>query len=175
MSAAQSAEAQLRLQFSLKDLISFFEKAGVSSQSIENLQEFVTKNQTMAFLELAEAFGECMAFIDHDDVLIKIQGSFHLLAEGYNIERKLIVKRLKFLREDKKSDPSLIEKNENGLVDIDQRKALVLVQCLRLRAMLTIPIKHFKENPNFDCIAHYNKIKEHRRNLFATPNVSSKT
>ena len=174
MSAAQSAEAQARLQASLKDLIFFFEKAGVSSQSIENLQEFVSKNQTMAFLELAEAFGECMAFIDHDDLLIKIQGSFHLLADGYNIDRKLIVKRLKFLREDKKSDPAIIEKNENGLIDIDQRKALVLVQCLRVRAMLAIPIKHFKEYPNFDCIAHYNKKKADARMLFASPNVSTK-
>lgn len=174
MSAAQSAETLARLHSSLKDVISFFEKAGVSSHSIDNLNEFLTKNQTIAFLELAEAFGECMAFIDHDDLLIRLQGSFHLLADGYNIERKIILKRLKFLKEDKKSDSVLIDKNENSLVDVEQRKALVLVQCLRLRAMLTIPIRHFKEDPNYDCMSHYNKLQESKRISIVNPLPTSK-
>ena len=130
---------------------------------MENLNEFIAKNQTFGFLELSEAFGECMAFIDHDDLIAKLQFSFNLLADGYNIERKIINKRLKFLKEDKKSDPVVIDKNENNLLDVENKKATVLVQCLRLKAMTTIPVKHFKSNPNFDPIAHYKKIQEGKR------------
>ena len=42
MSAAQSAEAQARLQLSLRDIIEFFEKAGVEQHSVENLTEFLS-------------------------------------------------------------------------------------------------------------------------------------
>ena len=163
MSAAQSAEAQARLQLSLRDIIEFFEKAGVEQHSVENLTEFISKNQTFGFLELSEAFGECMAFIDHDDLLNKIQASYHLLSEGYNIERKIINKRLKFLKEDKKSDPGIIDKNENNLLDVESKKATVLVQCLRLKAMASIPVKSFKSNPNFDALLHYKKVQESKR------------
>ena len=130
MSAAQSAEGQVRLQASLKVIIEFFEEAGVELRSIENLNEFISKNQTFGFLELSEAFGECMAFIDHDDLISKIQESYYLLADMYNIERKLLIKRLKFLKEDKKSDPAVIDKNELSLLDVENKKATVLVQCL---------------------------------------------
>ena len=158
MSAAQSAEGQMRLQASLKVIIEYFEEAGVELRSIENLNEFISKNQTFGFLELSEAFGECMAFIDHDDLIAKIQESYYLLADMYNIERKLLIKRLKFLREDKKSDPAVIDKNELSLLDVENKKATVLVQCLRLKAMASIPIKYFKSNSNFDPIAHHRKI-----------------
>ena len=48
MSAAQSAEAQARLQLSLRDIIEFFEKAGVEQHSVENLTEFISKNSIIS-------------------------------------------------------------------------------------------------------------------------------
>jgi hypothetical protein len=175
MSAAQSAECQARLQVSLHDIINFFEEAGVESHSVDNLNEFISKNRTFGFLELSESFGECMAFINHDDLVAKLQISYQFLADGYNIERKIINKRLKFLKEDKKSDPAVIDKNENNLLDVEQKKATVLIQVLRLRAMSTIPVEHFKNDEKFNSLAYYNKIQEHRRSLiFGTGSSSSK-
>jgi hypothetical protein len=159
MSAAQSAEAQARLQISLRDIIDFFEKSGVENHSLDNLNEFISKNRTFGFLELSESFGECMAFIDHDELISKLQSSYNLLADGYTIERKIINKRLKFLKEDKKSDPAIIDKNENNLLDVEQKKATVLVQCLRLRAMAVIPIQNFND-VKFDSLTMYKETKK---------------
>jgi hypothetical protein len=163
MSATLSAEIQSKLLSSLKDIVDFFVSACISSRSIQNLNDLIDKNQTMAFLELAEAFGECMAFIDHDDLLHMLQESSNLLADFYSIERKNILKKLKFLKEDKKSDQAVVERNETNLVDVEAKKAFVVILCLRLRTMLEISIRHFKEDANFDCSAHYQKLQDEKR------------
>lgn len=163
MSATLSAEIQSKLLSSLKDIVDFFISACVSSRSIQNLNDLIDKNQTMAFLELAEAFGECMAFIDHDNLLHMLQESSNLLADYYSIERRTILKRLKFLKEDKKSDQAVIERNEMNLVDVGAKKSLVVILCLRLRTMLSISIMHFKEDANFDCLEHYQKLQDEKR------------
>lgn len=163
MSATLSAEIQAKLLSSLKDIVDFFTSARISSRSIQNLNDLIDKNQTMAFLELAEDFGECMAFIDHDELLHMLHESSNLLADYYSIERKTILKRLKFLKEDKKSDQAVVERNETNLVDVEVKKALVVILCLRLRTMLTISIRHFKEDANFDCLAHYQKLQDEKR------------
>ena len=163
MSTTLNADIQSKLQTSLKDIVDFFVLASISSRSIQNLNDFIEKNQTMAFLELAEAFGECMAFIEHDNLLHMLQESSNLLADFYSNERKSLLKRLKFLKEDKKSDPVIVERNETNLVDVEAKKALVVIQCLRLQAMIAIPIRLLKEDKNFDCSAYYQKIQNEKR------------
>lgn len=163
MSATLSAEIQSKLLSSLKDIVDFFISACISSRSIQNLNDLIDKNQTMAFLELAEAFGECMAFIDHDNLLHILQESSNLLTDYYSIERRSILKKLKFLKEDKKSDQAVVERKETNLVDVEAKKALVVILCLRLRTMLAISIKNFKEDANFDCLVHYQKLQNEKR------------
>ena len=149
MSGAQLAEAQARLNVSLKDVVQFFEDEGVKEHSIVLLNTFIDKHLTVDFLNLAENFGKCMAFIDHDELTSLLFKSFSILMDGYIIERKVTNKRLKLLKEDKKSDPDVILRLENLIIDIDQRKAVVTVSLARLRAMQTMSISKFKD-PKFD-------------------------
>ena len=50
MSAAQAAEAQARLNVSLKEVISFFEKNGIQEHSINLLTGFVESKKALDFL-----------------------------------------------------------------------------------------------------------------------------
>jgi hypothetical protein len=52
--AAQSAEAQARILASLREIVSFFESASVQQHSIDNMNEFLSKNQYQDFLNLVE-------------------------------------------------------------------------------------------------------------------------
>ena len=149
MSGAQLAEAQARLNVALRDIVAFFEDGGVKEHSVELLNSFIDKHLTVDFLSLAESFGKCMAFIDHDDLTSRLFKCFSLLMEGYIIERKVTNKRLKMLKEDKKSDPDVILRLENLIIDIDQRKAIATVSLARFRAMQTMSINNFKDS-NFD-------------------------
>ena len=87
-----AADAQARLQVSLRELIEFFEKYGIETRSVEKLNDFITKNQSMEFLDLCESFGECMAFIDHDELCTRLSTSYNFLSDGYNIEKWFIGK-----------------------------------------------------------------------------------
>ena len=164
MTTAQLVDAQARLNVSLRDTITFFEEAGIQENSVTLLNSFIDKHLTTDFLSLAEGYGKCMAFIDHDELVSKLFKSFQILIEGYVIERKIANKRLKLLKEDKKSDPDVILRLENLLIDLDQKKALATVSANRLRAMTSIPISNFL-NPKFDYVAHYKASIEHRKKL----------
>lgn len=164
MTTAQLADAQARLNVSLREIITFFEEAGITDNSVSLLSSFIDKHLTTDFLSLAEGYGKCMAFIDHDGLVAKLLQSFKLLIEGYVIERKIANKRLKLLKEDKKSDPEVILRLENLLIDLDQKKAVATVSAMRLRAMSTISITFF-ENPKFDAVAHNKANIEHIKKL----------
>ena len=163
MSGALLAEAQARLNVSLKEIVAFFEDQGIKEHSVDLLNNFIDKHLTVDFLSLSENFGKCMAFNDHDELNSKLFKSFTLLIEGYVIERKVTNKRLKMLKEDKKSDPDVILRLENLLIDIDQRKAIATASLARLRAMQTISINKFKD-PNFDYKKAYKEsVLAHRQ------------
>lgn len=164
MTTAQLVDCQARLNVSLRDIITFFEEAGIKENSIILLNSFIDKHLTTDFLSLAEGYGKCMAFIDHDELVVKLLKSSQLLIEGYVIERKIANKRLKLLKEDKKSDPEVIARLENLLIDLDQKKAVANVSAMRLRAMTTISISNF-HNPKFDYVAHHKASVEHHRKL----------
>lgn len=149
-----SADAQARLNVALKDIILFYEAAKVAPESILLMENFVEKHLPIDFLTLAEGFGKCMAFIDHDELVSLLYKAFILLIDGYIIERKQINKKLKILKEDKKADPNKINNMENAIVDIDGRKAIAMSTMNRLKAMNLVPAALFRD-PNFDAFAHY--------------------
>ena len=84
MTAAQSIEAQARLNVSLREVISFFEESGVQNHSIVLLNEFIDKHQSFEFLELAEKYGSCNAFLAHEKLFELLYGSWSLLYDGIN-------------------------------------------------------------------------------------------
>ena len=158
-----AADAQARLQVSLRELIEFFEKYGIESRSVEKLNDFITKNQSMEFLDLCESFGECMAFIDHDELCTRLSTSYNFLSDGYNIEKKTLNKRLKALKEDKKTEPETLAKIENAINDVEMKKASVLVNCLRVKAMVMIPSENFKKDEKYDSLKLYKQLQESKR------------
>lgn len=164
MTAAQSAENQARLNVQLRDIVTFFQESGIQEHSVELMNSFIEKNLTSDFLSLVEGYGECMAFIKHDELVEKLEASFNILIDGYVIERKLINKKLRFLKEDKKTDPEVLIRLENMLSDLDNKKALAMVSSNRLRAMKSIPLEKFMDE-NFDPIKHRKAEIQHVKDL----------
>jgi hypothetical protein len=127
MTTAQSVDAQARLNVNLREIVTFFEESGVQEQSIQLLNSFIDKHLSTDFLELAEGFGKCMAFIDHDELVNKLLKTFSSLVDGYVVERKIVSKRIRLLKEDKKTDPDVLTRQENLLLDVDNKKAIAMV------------------------------------------------
>jgi hypothetical protein len=139
------------------------EEAQVQEHSIDLLNEFIVKHQTVEFLTLAESFGQSNPFIDQDRLLFLLHNSWKTLTEGYKIERDITRKRIKLLKEDKKADPEVLQRQESLLVEIDQKRANVLIPIIRLRTMMTIEFSNFK-NDKFDYMKVHNenlKLKKH--------------
>ena len=65
MSNAQLADCTARINVSLQDIKTFYEAAECPAESLENLSSLLEGNEHVKFLELAEGFSHCMAFIDH--------------------------------------------------------------------------------------------------------------
>jgi hypothetical protein len=146
---AQLAEAQARLNVCLREIIVFLEEANIQEHSAALLNTFIDKHLTIDFLNLAEGFGKCMAFLDHDALVEKLYRSYCVLIDGYVVERKIISKKIRIMKEDKKADPDVVIRLENLLSDVDNKKALAMTSCMRLRAMNTIRFAPFK-NADFD-------------------------
>lgn len=157
MTAAQSAEAQARLNVSLKEIVSFFEQAGIEQQSIQLMENFIEKHLTTDFLTLAEGYGKCMAFISHDELISLLLKSYTCMLDGFIIERKIINKKLKLLKEDKKADPEIVSKLERLIEDVDAKKSSSLAVTMRLKVMTTIPLKEFLD-PKFNAYIYYKSL-----------------
>lgn len=162
MTSAQSAEAQARLNVLLKEIVSFFESSGIQEHSILLLNSFIDKHLTMDFLNLAEGYGGCMAFIDHNELVSKLLKTYTQLIDGYIIERKIISKRIRLLKEDKKADPEVLARQENLLIDVDNKKANGMMQMARLRAMNMIPFEKFREE-KFNAYSEYKNLIQTQR------------
>lgn len=171
--SGQSAEAQARLTASLRDVVSFMESAGVQAHSIALLNEFIAKHQTVELLGLAENYGSSTAYVghdqlmDHDQLMNLLYTSWSLLFDGYTIEKKILLKRIKLLREDKKTDPEVLARLENTLADIEQKKAHVLVNVIRFKAMITIPLADFRADKDFDYMGRHKENIERRKYLLS--------
>lgn len=156
MTSAQSADAQARLNVHLREIVTFFETSGIQQHSIDLLNSFIDKHLTMDFLNLAEGYGGCMAFIDHDELVAKLFKTYTQLIDGYIIERKILNKRIRLLKEDKKTDPEVLARQENLLIDVDNKKAVAMMSMARLRAMNSISFAKFKD-PKFNAFGEYKK------------------
>eukprot|EP01039_Chlorochromonas_danica_P000031 gene31-34_t len=160
---AQSAEAQARLNVSLREIVTFFSESGVQERSIQLLNTFIDKHLTNDFLNLAEGFGKCMAFLDHDELIAKIFRTYQCMIDGFIIERKIITKRIRLMKEDKKTDPEVLARQENLLIEVDNKKAVAIVSMARLRAMNFVPLAGFKEGEKFNAMAAYKTVLESQR------------
>jgi hypothetical protein len=147
---AQLAEIQARINVALKDIISFYEDAKCPASSLENLQGLLDSHDYMRFLELAEGFSQCMAFIDHNLIVSKMHAAWNLVHDSIVIERKMVSKRLRPLEEDKKADPELVAKLQNIKANHDRRKAKASISCAKFGFMMKIPIQEFLKDPNFN-------------------------
>ena len=168
MSAGQVAEAQARLNIVLRDIITFFQENGIQQHSADLLEGFVEKKQPLDFLNLADGYGKCMAFLPHDELIERLLAAYLALIDGYIIERKMVNKRIKNLKEDKKADPEVLARQENLLMDIDTRKATAGAACVRFRTMSQIPLEMFRDK-NFDGVAYTKKAAERKKELLAKP------
>ena len=164
MSAGQLAENHARLHVELQDVIAFFEQevgenGRVQQHSIDLLNSFIEKQLYTNFLQLVEGYGKAMAFIDHEELVLKLNKSYTLLLDGYIIEKKMARKKLNLIKEDKKADPEVLAKNEKTVADIEQKIAVAKVEFSRLKAMARVPGETFKD-PNFDFKQWYKEEKE---------------
>ena len=156
-------EAQTRLTLGLRDIVSFFEKSEVPQRSIDILNDYLDKNLSNELLNLSESYGRSMAFINHDELIFKLYNGWNLMLEGFTIERKVIARRIRFLKEDKKTDPAVLIRLETLIKDLDVKKASVMTEAMRLKYMTTISIEKFKQDPNFDYeTAYMATLMKHR-------------
>ena len=156
---ASAAECQARLNIELENLLMFFEESEVQEHSILNMKELIEQNLINDCLSLAEGFGQCMAFINHEDLLTKLLSCYSVLLDGVKLERKQTGKKLGLLREDKKVDPDVLAKWEGLMDGIELRLSSGKVEYARLKAMEFLTLDKFKD-PTFDYKQAYYAEKE---------------
>lgn len=156
------SEIQGRLNVSLQYILSFFESQGLLDNSIKSLNQYSTKHLTSEFLSLSESFGKCMVFIDHDELCRLLHNSWTLYYDALTIDRKLTLKRLKVLREDKKADLTTVTKLETHLANVEEKKTSALVNMTRIRCMMLIPVEKFRSDENFDFKLEYEMLQKNK-------------
>ena len=150
-----SAEAQARVSIALRDVVAFYEGEGLPPRSVGVLTDYLDRNLQIEFLKLCESYGKTMAFINQDELINRLYNAWSALLDYLTVDRKVIQRRLRFMKEDKKQEPANIQRAELQLQEADEKKAVVLMQTMRLKYMKTMPIDTFKSNPNFDYKAAY--------------------
>lgn len=153
-----AAEAQARLNVCFRDIISFYQQAGIDPNSVAMLDSFIDRHLPFDFLSLAEGFGKCMAFINHDELLALLIKGYSTLIDGFNAERKGVSKRHKLLLEDKKADPAVVARLENLMADLDSRKQQAETINQKLKVMNMVPAALFRD-PKFEPYEYYQKIR----------------
>jgi hypothetical protein len=148
-----AADAQARLHVNLQDIVTFYEEGGCGASSLDRLNKFIEGHDYFAYLDLAEGFGKCMAFIDHDVMAVKMQEAWTGLNNLYVVEKKSIDKRIKNMEQDKKADPDILLKYQNMKIDLEEKLAKVLVQITKYKYINVYPLKRFNEksfNPTLE-------------------------
>jgi hypothetical protein len=149
MSSAQLAEAQARLNVTLKDIISFYAAADCPNATIEKFNALFDAHDSVRFLELAEGLTTCMAFIDHDTIVSKIATAWSQVYDGIVIERKMVTKKLRVLEGDKNADPDVMFKLNTNKGNIDRRKAKATLECSKYKFIMQYPLSDYLRDPNF--------------------------
>jgi len=119
----------------------------LAEHSVNAISNMINKKQYSDFLDLAESFGESMAFVNHNELTNLLLKAWTINADVINAERKAIKKKLQSLLEDKKADPDNVAKNEELLAQVNQRRAMVTAAVIRFKAMTVIGLEEFKKNP----------------------------
>ena len=158
-----AADAQARLHVNLQEVVSFYQDGGCGDSSLNRLNDYIEKHDYFAFLDLAEGFGKCMAFIDHDTMATMMQSSWAALNDLYVIEKKSVDKRIKNMEQDKKADPDILLKYQNMKVELEEKLAKVLVQITKYKYINVFPLKRFNEksfDPTLELQASIERKKE---------------
>lgn len=132
---ASIADATARLNVNLRDLLAILQNAKVDSADCEVLVKYIDTKQYLDLLEIAETFASSMVLVNTDGFIAKLCQCWNGFLDICNMEKKALMKKVKALKEDKKSDPEVLAKNEGLLYDAEQRTCAVLVQAARLRKM----------------------------------------
>ena len=140
-----AADAQARLHISLQDVVTFYKEGGCGESSLAKLDAFIEGHDYFSYLDLAEGFGKCMAFIDHDLMASMMLTSWTALNDLYVIEKKSIDKRIKNMEQDKKADPDILLKYQNMKIELEGKLARVLVQITKYKYINVYPLKRFNE------------------------------
>lgn len=151
-------EIQARLNLQLTDLRGIFETAGIQQHSLDILDSQAKDKKYSDYLTLVEGFGSSMAYINHDDLVTRLASCWALVVDALNAERKAVKKRIATLKEDKKSDPDVLAKQEGIFNDICTKRAVAVCALTRFKIMNSIPLASFKD-PLFDDMAEYLQIK----------------
>jgi hypothetical protein len=154
LAVMSQGEIQARLNVQMGDLRNLFQAAGVQQHSVDMMDGLIKDKKTSEFLTLVEGFGLSMAFVDHDDVTNRLATSWNLLVDGLNAEKKNLKKKITALKEDKKTDPDVLAKQEGLLNDVHNKRAVALIASQRFKIMSQIPLASFKD-ANFDAVAVY--------------------
>jgi len=151
-------ELQARLNVQLTDLKTIFEAGGVQEHSLLLMDTMILKKNHADCLALIEGFDRSMAFVDHDEVCNRLVTCWGLVVDSLNAERKNIKKKIAALKEDKKSDPEVLARQEDLLQQLYIKRANAIINSTRFKAMAKISIKEFQANPVMDTIARYNEV-----------------
>lgn len=151
-----------RANVALRDIVDFFVAAGIQQRSVDMLNGLIDSKKSVDFLSLTENYGKSMAFINHDDLCAKLSTAWGLVLDQLTAERKAMLKKIKLLREDKKTDPDYLVRQENLLSDLESRKCTAVMESARFRPMQTVSLEQFK-NPNFDPWPQYQAALEAKK------------
>lgn len=151
-------ELQARLNVQLTDLRGIFEAAGVQEHSLTLLDTLAKEKKAADYLTLIEGFDQSMAFVDHDDVCNRLATSWSLAGELINAERKNLKKKIAALKEDKKTDPDVLSRQEDLLNNLYIRRATAQTNTMRLKVMQKISINEFKANPVMNALERYKEV-----------------
>lgn len=147
MSVAQGADIASRLTIVCQDIVTFFEEAGIDKHSVALLNAKVESQHNVELMHIAAAYGQSMAFIDHDVLHKNMAIAWSLIDDKARNDRNIIVKKINALTGDKSEDaPGKIIALKQQFEDIDKRRAISLVECLKYKYMVTVPMEAFKAN-----------------------------
>ena len=151
-----------RANVAMRDIVDFFVAAGIQQRSVDMLNSLIDSKKSIDFLSLTENYGKGMAFINHDDLCVKLNTAWGLVLDQLTAERKALLKKVKLLREDKKTDPDFLARQENLLADVENRKCTAVVESAKFRPMTTSNLEQFKD-PNYDPWQQYQAALEAKK------------